>query len=282
MIKSNISIIAVCNKPTDNLNSKYIAYKSNTVLDSKIDSKFFGEVAYAYWAWKNIDANYYGFFHYRRFLSFKELKNKYPVLEEMLSNDFLNKYGLDDANLKATLNQYDIVLPYAKNLIISNGLFSSMRRQYKYAFEHDIKDLDNAIAILHELHPEFDQYAKKALKMKKVYFNNIFVIKKKYFFEYCEWLFPILFKFHEGKDYSNSSVYNKRSVGFIAERLFTIYMLYIKDKYKDIKIKECPLVLIGTEESFDASKKKGIKLKISEFTWYGRALRCIYHTIIGR
>lgn len=34
------------------------------------------ELTAQYWAWKNTDCEYYGFFHYRRYLSFAEI---YPV-----------------------------------------------------------------------------------------------------------------------------------------------------------------------------------------------------------
>ena len=32
------------------------------------------ELTAQYWAWKNDDADYYGFFHYRRYMSFSEKK----------------------------------------------------------------------------------------------------------------------------------------------------------------------------------------------------------------
>ena len=30
------------------------------------------ELTAQYWAWKNLQADYYGFFHYRRYMSFKQ------------------------------------------------------------------------------------------------------------------------------------------------------------------------------------------------------------------
>ena len=37
----------------------------------------FNELTVQYWAWKNVQADYYGLCHYRRYLSFS--KNTFPV-----------------------------------------------------------------------------------------------------------------------------------------------------------------------------------------------------------
>ena len=41
-------------------------------------NKLYCELTAQYWAWKNLDADYYGFFHYRRYLSFQK---EYPLME---------------------------------------------------------------------------------------------------------------------------------------------------------------------------------------------------------
>ena len=37
-------------------------------------NKMYCELTAQYWAWKNDDADYYGFFHYRRYLNFSLIK----------------------------------------------------------------------------------------------------------------------------------------------------------------------------------------------------------------
>ena len=39
-------------------------------------NKTYCELTAQYWAWKNEDADYYGFFHYRRYLAFDPSLNK--------------------------------------------------------------------------------------------------------------------------------------------------------------------------------------------------------------
>lgn len=249
--------------------------------DLFLSNKYYSEITTMYWADQNIKADYYGFFHYRRIIIFNDDKCKFPLLKNTMTQNQLVSYGLNDTNIRKSIEKYDIILPHPQNLLVTNGLFSSLYKQYKYSFDHDIRDLDNAIKFIHQNNQKFDKYVNKALKCKKIYTNNIFVMKKKYFNEYINWLKPILNYVHKNKDYTNCSRYAQRSLGFVAERLFNIFLFYLKDKYSDIKIKEYRMLILGTESELDASRKKGVKLKISEYTKLGRICRCIYHTIIG-
>ncbi|GMO60222.1 MAG: hypothetical protein Ta2D_05730 [Rickettsiales bacterium] len=70
-----------------------------------------------------------------------------------------------------------------------------------------------------------------------VYGANMFIMKKDMFFEYCEWLFPILFqsKFLEGY---------RRGGGYWSEHL-TSYFLWKKTQDKNVKWKEVEMITIS-------------------------------------
>lgn len=53
----------------------------------------------------------------------------------------------------------------------------------------------------------------------------MFILEKKFFNSYCEWLFDILFELLRRVDITNYSKYNARVFGFIAERLFNVRIL---------------------------------------------------------
>ena len=63
-------------------------------------NKSYCELTAQYWAWKNAEADYYGFFHYRRYMSFADETlehNKFEDVEmEYLTDNALEKLNLDN------------------------------------------------------------------------------------------------------------------------------------------------------------------------------------------
>lgn len=63
----------------------------------------------------------------------------------------------------------------------------------------------------------------------EVLWGNIMVLSRKEFDEYCSWLFPILFAVYDRITLS-SDPYQKRAIGFMAERLASFYFLGLNKK----------------------------------------------------
>ena len=78
--------------------------------------------------------------------------------------------------------------------------------------------------------------AKKIFSKKNYLPCNMFICKHDLMNSYCTWLFPILFEIESRMDLSNRSAYQARAIGFLAERLFTLYVLHNKLKVKHIPI----------------------------------------------
>ncbi|MCI5871756.1 MAG: DUF4422 domain-containing protein, partial [Streptococcus sp.] len=84
----------------------------------------------------------------------------------------------------------------------------------------------------------------------KGYICNMSIMKKEVYDAYCDWLFDILFKLDKTIDYSKYDNYNKRMVGFVAERLLNVWI-----KHQALKVKEYPIYF--TEDHFiDRVKRK--------------------------
>ena len=64
----------------------------------------------------------------------------------------------------------------------------------------------------------------------------MFVMKKSLFDKYCLWLFDILFALEKEIDISEYDKYNKRIYGFLAERLFNVWIDKQKLSFKEEKI----------------------------------------------
>ena len=59
---------------------------------------------------------------------------------------------------------------------------------------------------------------------------NLFIMKKKMFEEYCEFIFPILFKLEKMIDTSTYDGYQKRQCAFLAERLTSLFLFSKKQQ----------------------------------------------------
>ena len=236
----------------------------------------FCELTTHYWAWKNQKADYYGFFHYRRYLSFNEdTKQKTDIwgniIENNIDEDFIERHHLTANSIEKLVEKYDIILPSKKDITTMPNMGRNMKDQYiGSGFLHE-KDLKIMMDVLGEKYPEYIPYAKKYLKGHKTYLNNMFIMKKDIFFNYSEWLFDILFECDKRIDFSDYSTEAIRTPGHLAERLLNIYVSYQLDK-NHYRIKELPTVaILNTDPILDyapAFEKNNIAITLSADDYY--------------
>lgn len=194
--------------------------------------KSFCELTTQYWAWKNEkDFDYYGFGHYRRYLSFSDEQLEEDlwgnVIINYLNQKNINKLCLHEKNMTDKIYQYDLLI--GKGWDTRRANIKSVREQYNLAEDLDVKDLDLMIDILNSKYPEFSNAAKKYLEGTKLYSCNLFIMKKDLFNQYSEWLFDLMFEFEKQADISLYSEERYRTVGHLAERLAGIYYTYLMD-----------------------------------------------------
>ena len=191
------------------------------------------ELTAIYWAWKNADADFYGFFHYRRYL-YPDLTAKGPYrLEQSPTLETLNRLGYKD--FEQLIPKYDIILPKGEDMHIP------VWQHYAQAPFHHGKDLSLIETILMDRRPECIRAAAEYLNGSLSYFGNIFIMKKEFFLDYCAWLFPILAEFDAQADTSSYSPQEARVDGYLAERLLGVYVFWLQ-RYNFIKILELPRV----------------------------------------
>lgn len=160
----------------------------NTIGDDTGDNiselnPYFCELTAIYWAWKNYEKlgnpEKIGLCHYRR-------------------------YFLD------VPENSSIVAPYYKL-----WGWATIRQQFEK--HHPKSELDLIIDLLPE--GEFKTEFQNYLNQNEGYFFNMFVMKKQTFFEYCDLIFPVLFKQMEISQWEQLDSYQRRMPGFLAERL---------------------------------------------------------------
>ena len=179
----------------------------------------FCELTAVYWAWKNLDADFYGLVHYRRYL-----KGMSGILSGQECRELLSEQG------------YRILLPEKQNYLIE-----SLYSHYKHTHyeEHLIKTRE----VIEALTPEYLETFDKVLRRTSGYMFNMFVMDRALFGDYCDWLFRILFALEQEIPMGELSVYHARFAGRISEIIFNVWLEYRigQGQLKREEIKELPV-----------------------------------------
>lgn len=179
-------------------------------------NKSYCELTAQFWAWKNDTADYYGFFHYRRFLVPIKKGSKPYYLAAELNNSVLEKYNF--SCIESLIEKNDIVCPLPEDMHIS------VREHYYMAEHHNKEDLLILEGVVKELYPEYAQPLDEYFSQSKIFFGNIFVMRQDIFFNYCPWLFSILEEFDRRADWTKRTAQELRVDGYLAERLLGVYV----------------------------------------------------------
>lgn len=225
-------------------------------------NKTYCELSTQYWAWKNIDADYYGFCHYRRFLTLlpvsEELKSKRDERGQ-ISSPILNKYtvkklGLDRSEeMEKFVEQYDCVLPVKQDLSKLPTPKGVKKSVYEHFAGHDrmfmhAEDLNTLMEVLAEKFPEYKEDAQQYLGHSEFWGFNCFILKKEWFEKLCEFEFGILFELEQRVD---TRLYNRqqsRIYGFMGEILSCIFFYHLQKTHPELKFGESQLIYFENTE----------------------------------
>lgn len=174
-----------------------------------------------YWMWKHSECKYIGLNHYRRYL----LKNtNRKDIDNIVDKSFAEEI----------LEDFDMILGYAIYTFPNNVMEHLRVSVCEEAFFTGTSLIRDIIAKKHSDYlAAYDE-----LFLGYAFFPcNMFITKKEIMDQYCEWLFDIIIEASYTIDVSNYDSYSKRIIGFIAERLFSVWI--IKNNFK---IKELPIL----------------------------------------
>lgn len=193
----------------------------NTSDNISSKNPFYCELTGLYWAWKNLDADYIGLCHYRRYFS---VCKKIPKTEE---EKF--KVVLSSDQCQELLKETDIILPKARNYYIE-----TIYNHYKHTMY--VEPLDITGQILQEKYPEYSKEFENLKHTTKMHAFNMFIMKKSVLDSYCAWLFDILGEVEKRVDTSQYSDFHKRFFGRISERLLDVWIRTNKLSYAEIPV----------------------------------------------
>lgn len=199
-----------------NLQLPYTGDDTGSNISEKNSS--FCELTGLYWAWKNLDCEYVGLCHYRRY--FGESNSPFVPAQQRI---------LRIEKAAACLESAPILLPCKRDYFIETNY-----SQYVHA--HHAEDLEETRRILQEKHaeylPVYDAYMKKTTGHR----FNMFVMRRDLLNQYCEWLFDILFELERRLDISSYTPYDQRVFGFIAERLLDVWIEKNRHPYTELPV----------------------------------------------
>lgn len=163
-------------------------------------NKNYSELTASYYIWKNVHCQYKGIFHYRRILVLNDIERK-----------------------KIYENNLDMILPLP--------FLCRQNAQQQYGRYIRKKDMDIVWKVLNDFNTREYNAAKRLFQGVYLYNYNMLIAKEYVFNEYCQWLFPRLFRIEKISE-EQFGKREDRYIGYIGEILSSFYFMYFSDKYK--------------------------------------------------
>ena len=190
--------------------------KDNTGENISAKNPNFCELTGLYWAWKNLEADYVGLVHYRRYFTRKEVRNIKAKKDQILRGE----------DWERILSACSVVVADKRKYYIETN-----RSHYNHA--HPSIGLDETERIIKEKCPEYSAAFTTVLDRTWAHMFNMFVMRRDLFDAYCQWMFAILFELEKRLDISSFDAYNTRVFGFVSERLLDVWLEKNQIAYKE-------------------------------------------------
>lgn len=191
-------------------------WRDNEGINISDKNSHYCELSAHYYVWKNKADEYdnIGLCHYRRYFT----ENGFSIEP---------KHFFDNKKIDKLLSRHDIVLP------------KKIYRCYKLKLDDD--GLVRRI-LERQGDPDIVAELNRLENSNSASFFNMFIMKKKHFNEYSEWLFDFFAEYEKERPLTDD---NKRICGYISE-----YLLYIWVKAKKLRIKYEPVAFPDFGEKY--------------------------------
>ncbi len=239
----SLRLYTVCHKPFFVPSHQYIQavwVGNNKELKSTSDlsddsgdnishlNEFFCELTVLYWVWKNLSKQpdeYWGLCHYRRYFTDKSRPfsfSHFPINRQSNEKQMLHWVhpSLDKSITKELVNA-DVLLTYPVNVSLKRKVITSIYQQY--ISEHSKEEWDLLQQVITEKYPDYIPSLIAMSAQTKMCIANMMVARSSIWNNYLPWLFDIVFELHSRMKYTDD-VYQRRAIGFIAERLMNLYV----------------------------------------------------------
>ena len=176
------------------------------------------ELTALYWAWKNdADSTHIGLMHYRRALDVAGTAAGDEAELFVPRFDIPSWLAATETWLAGAGAAADLVLPHPHRMTLSV--------RENFALRAQPADLELTRDIVAADHPDWLADFDAVMAGTEFYLGNICLMRRDLLHRYCAWLFDILEKVRTAEvDRSHYSPYQSRYLGFISERLLTVFV----------------------------------------------------------
>lgn len=217
-------------------------------------NKNYCELTGLYWIWKNdCVSDIVGLCHYRRYFAFKKRHNIF--LREMTASE-KNGKEIDKFIQPKCVGKH----VKKRMIIVPTRTYVNQTIEDHYCRCHIPENWAVMKEVVIQLHPQYKGSMEAVFKRTWLYACNMFVMSKVDFDDYMEWLFSILEEVEQRISISDD-VYQARVFGFLAERLFNLYIYHHK-----FSVKEVPVLFVECNDVAEIRyTHKGMKRMLREW-----------------
>lgn len=174
----------------DNISNKYETY---------------GDLTVQYWAWKNADADYFGFFNQGAYLLLHSdisanFTNNDRCINALFDENTVSKHKLDSSDeMEKIITNYDILVSKPQKINHHPNQGDALPFKEPYI---DEKIFEACMQILMRRFPDMIDCVKKYLDCGYEFLDHLFIMNKEVFYELCDFQFSILFELEKTADIS--------------------------------------------------------------------------------
>lgn len=191
----------------------------NTGTHISYENSRFCELTGLYWAWKNLDSDFIGLCHYRRYFS---LSHSPAVNPEQKRRRILTL-----SQAQRLLAREPVVVPSPRRYFIESN-------RSHYAHAHYEKDLAAIGEIISQRHPAYSGAFDTVMRRTWAHMFNMLLMDSAHLDAYCAWLFDILFQACGRIDTTRYDGQQARVFGYLSELLLDVWLLAGGIRYKEI------------------------------------------------
>lgn len=205
----------------DEVDERFGYQCDNTGHNISYKHRYYSDVSTMFWAWQNVNADYYGFCHYRRYFGTNHQKE---------TNDPDFKYILSRKEAEKLLDKHPVVVAPKRHYVIE-----SVENHFNYV--HNPIYIQTLRSVIKEMYPNYLNAFNKTMSGTSAHLKNTFIMRGDYLNSFFNFAFPVLFEFERRINDSIDSV--SRICGKMMEFLLDTWIIT-----NDIQYKEQKLILI--------------------------------------